>query len=256
MNKQPIFLTIAAVFTAFSLIFPSCKNDDNETPSLPTAGLVAYYPFDDNAQDESGYANHGSLKNGVQFVSNRNNQAKSAAYFDGSEAHIVIPHAGRIDFGPNDDFTISLWVKCSDQNDKGQVDNDILAKHKDGSGYPYAIRVLNNKFTDASDHGKWTGLRNDDGQNNSGAHVKKIDDNQFHHLVFVKQGANLRFYTDGALDHTKTDNTASETRNDAPLVVGRRYYNYTRNAFTGAVDDLRIYNRALSEAEIRVLYEE
>lgn len=257
MKKQPISLTLAAVFTACSLIFPSCSDKDDDTPSFPTAGLVAYYPFDDNAQDESVYANHGSLKNGVQFVSDRNNQAKSAAYFDGSEAHIVIPHAGRIDFGPNDDFTISLWVKCGEQNDKNYQDNYILSKQQQVGVYPYTVRVLNSTVMPANGiSGQWVGGRWD-GTNNSGATLDKIDDNEFHHLVFAKAGNQLYFYTDGQLLKSAEDKTTNETRNNASLVVGKQLADTsTTLAFTGAVDDLRIYNRALTETEIQQLFKE
>ncbi len=65
-------------------------------------------------------------------------------------------------------------------------------------------------------------------------------------------------YTDGSVNTTNPDLTMCDTRNNAPLLIGIRHRDgrAKNNAFRGSVDDLRTYNRALSEEEIRSLFEE
>jgi len=70
--------------------------------------------------------------------------------------------------------------------------------------------------------------------------------------------SHLICYTDGLVNTTNPDLTKCDTRNNAPLLIGIRHRDDRpkNNAFKGAVDDLRIYNRALSDAEIQQLYKE
>lgn len=221
-------------------------------PEPPTDGLVAYYSFDGNAQDESGFNNHGSTNNGVQFIRNRKNEENKAVYFDGIDDFIKVPHSGGINFGKDQDFTISLWLKYGSQEDVTNPDNDILSKW-DG-GYPFVIRLLNQTAT--SKQGAWYAARWDGNCQHSGeAGGPSISDQQFHHVVFVKRGTLLYGYTDGVETSQEPDNTICETKNNAPLYIGARN-EIRHNSYKGAMDDLRIYNRALTAEEIGLLFKE
>ncbi|GAB4542817.1 MAG: hypothetical protein Kow0063_35320 [Anaerolineae bacterium] len=89
-----------------------------EGDALPTMGLVAYYPLDGNANDESGNGNHGKEYGGLEYVEGRVGQA---AYFDGVDDYIeIIPQGSVSVFG---DFTISAWTYLEDW--KKQVSADI-----------------------------------------------------------------------------------------------------------------------------------
>src|SRR5215216_210098 len=72
-----------------------------------TQGLVAYYPFNGNANDASGRNNHGSLQNGVQLTTDRSGNANSAYLFDGINDYISIPSSA--DFMPSNAFSIALY---------------------------------------------------------------------------------------------------------------------------------------------------
>lgn len=245
--------------TAFSLIalFACNKTDDPKGSTiveLPSDGLVAYYPFDGNAQDESGFNNHGNPNNGVEFVRDRNNEVNKAVYFDGINDYIKVPHSGGINFGNDQDFTVSLWVKFGNQNCTVVGDNDLLSKWK--GGYPFTIRMNNQTAKPPySAPGTWYAARWD-GNYGGGANGPSISDQQYHHIVFLKKGTLLYGYTDGVLTSTQNDNTISETKNDAPLFIGTRDNAASSNYYTGCIDDLRIYNRALTESEIAALYQE
>lgn len=237
--------------SAFS--FLGCKDKTPEpepTPVPPTEGLVAYYPFNGNALDESPFANNGST-NGVQFVRNRKDEESKAVYFDGIDDYIEAPHSGAINFGVDQDFTISLWAKYGDQNWVSWDNNDLLSKWE--GGYPFVVRTHNQTYTVTPGDwhaGRWDGTC----QNSGGAGGLNIGDDLYHHVVFQKKGTLLFGYTDGQQTSQGQDNTICETKNEAPLFIGAR--TAINGFFTGAIDDLRIYNRALSEAEIKILFEE
>ena len=63
-------------------------------------------------------------------------------------------------------------------------------------------------------------------------------------------------YTDGVETSHGSDNTICETKNEAPLYIGTRTPDANSNFYKGAVDELRIYNRALTVEEIEALFEE
>jgi hypothetical protein len=255
MKNQAFLFVLLTVFTS-GFITSGCHKDAAIAPviAMPTDGLVAYYPFDGNAQDESGFNNHGNPNNGVQFVLDRKNRENKAAFFDGINDYIKVPHSGSINFGRDQDFTISLWVKFGDQLNTLVGDNDILSKWE--GGYPYVIRVNNQTAKPPYPApGTWYGARYD-GKNSGSAGGQSISNQQFHHIVFMKKGTLLYGYTDGVQTSANPDNTINETKNNAPLYIGARDPSLQGSYFTGAVDDLRIYNRALSEKEIGVLFNE
>jgi hypothetical protein len=247
MKNQSFFL-LALTLGLFSFLFSNCKDE----PSIPTEGLVAYYPFNGNAQDESGLNNHGNPNNGVQFIQDRHGKGNRAAYFDGVDDFIKVPHSGGINFGVDQEFTISLWVKYGSQENTTNRDNYILSKWNGSTGYPFTVRIDNQ-------NGTWHAGRYDGPppchRNPGPGSGPSISDQQFHHIVFVRKAARLFGYTNGTKSSEGDDNTFCETKNDAPLYIGARD-EIGNVSYTGAVDDLRIYNRALNESEIKLLFEE
>jgi hypothetical protein len=80
--------------------------------------------------------------------------------------------------------------------------------------------------------------------------VTDFDD--FHHIVFSKQGASLQLYVDNVLIDSDIDNTSCGTTNNADLTIGCR--GNIVQFFTGKIDDIRIYNRSLAPEEVANLY--
>ena len=79
-----------------------------QVPSyVPTNGLVAYWPFNGNANDESGNGNNG-INYGATATSDRNGITNSALSFNGSSNYISIPYSNTI--GVQQEITISFWV--------------------------------------------------------------------------------------------------------------------------------------------------
>ena len=94
----------------FVLLFLSVLSVNAQVPSyVPTNGLVAYYPFNGNANDASGNGNNGVV-NGATLTSDRNGNVENAYNFDGSN-FISVSDNDLLDL--TNDFTISSWFNPS-----------------------------------------------------------------------------------------------------------------------------------------------
>jgi len=230
-----------------------CNGDIQLADNL-CEGLTAYYPMDGNANDASGNGSNGVV-NGATLTTDRHGNADSAYEFDGQSNDIRIADSPQVDFAQSQDFAVAFWVKAADiQPFTASGDNDIIEKW-DGKAkspsYPYVIRYLNQK---SNNHGKIAVGRYDGDNNPSFVSTVKVNDDQFHHIVFVKNGEQLQLFIDGNLDNTLTDRTVGNTANNSPLFLGRRG-SPLKNQFKGVIDDLLIHNRALTEAEVQTLYD-
>lgn len=200
-------------------------------------GLVAYYNFDEataTIPDLTGNGNDGTPYIGQSLS------------LDGSDDYVSIPDSDNIDFGTDEDFTIEAWIKAdSNQADLGNGDNDIIEKWSGGGvGYPFVIRYLN-----AS--GKIIAARYDGSNTRNNPNITSnttINDHEFHHVAFIKEGETLSLYIDGNLEGTTTDTTTNSTQNTSPLHIGNRA---NTNHFAGEVDELRIWNKARTQTEIQ-----
>lgn len=259
--KNQSFRSLFLTIILFAFLFSNCEKGTDTDTQMPAEGLVAYYPFNGNALDESPLANNGSVS-GAQLAEDRNNADFSAFYFDGVDDYIEVPSIGAINFGTDQEFAISIWLKYEkSQPNSTNVDNDVLAKwvkggSTDGKGYPFCLRITNQK---SDTPGEWYGTRWDSDAcghgGGAGSAGKVCGDGKWHHIVYMKTSTVVIAYIDGEQADQGTDNTSCETKNDAPLLIGLRSKS-GGNAFNGYVDDLRIYNRSLSAEEIKQLFEE
>jgi len=213
---------------------------------------VTHWNFDESsgttAADASSSAINATLFGGASFAGGANS---NALQFDGTSGYASIPDDNRIDFGSNEDFTVAVWIQA-DANQLSAInsDSDVVEKWSGSGGYPFVIRYVNQ--LDSADSGKIIVARYD-GPNNPGMRsTVTIDGGQFHHVAFVKNGSTLSLYINGQLDGTVTDTVTGDTSNNSPLFLNRRGGG-TANWFTGAIDDLRIYNTGLSDTEIAQL---
>ena len=99
------------MFTAFAVGLYLSANVMAQVPSyVPTNGLVGYWPFNGNANDESGNGNNGTV-NGAILTSDRNGNSNSAFSFNNSEITTFISSSQF-----NSDYTISIWVRVNSNN--------------------------------------------------------------------------------------------------------------------------------------------
>lgn len=196
---------------------------------------------------------------GATLIEDRFGNQNDAYLFDGINDFIEIPNNGFLNFEYKEDFSISLWVNISSaQNDMRGQNNEILGKWNAlrSSGYPYAIRYWNEKAAEQNKY-KIFNLRYDTelcGHNPLITGDCYISREDWHHLVLVKKGNNLEYYQDEQLFGSTTDDTvlSCNTTNSNPIFIGKRDLN--QRYFTGMIDDIAFYNRALTLSEISILF--
>lgn len=218
-------------------------------------GLVGYYPFNGNANDESEYDHHGSVF-GATLTTDRKGNANSAYYFDGVNDYISIADNDPMDFATTQDFTVSVWAYVrSPQADPTGGIFDIIRKWngQNANGYPYSISYLNQASTQPN---KFIIVRYDGQicQNIPTMYSPTVSTEGWYHIVMIKAGSRMKFYLDNQLVADIEDTTSCTTSNDIHITIGTR--GQLIRFFTGKIDDIRFYNRAISSAEIGILFNE
>ncbi|MGK5091030.1 LamG domain-containing protein [Deltaproteobacteria bacterium TL4] len=208
--------------------------------SIPTEGLVAYYPFNGNANDESGNGNNGTV-NGATLTADRNGNANKAYSFDGVDDYINVSDSTHIDM--TQAFTIGTWIKRSYQ---GTTDHPIISKFSTSFDKGYWFGPSQNKLVACLG-----GVSN---VNNCLGSSTSIDTN-WHYVTFTFDGTNWRLYLDGKEDGTRSLSMDIASSANIDLAIGKATY-LSGRYFNGSIDDIRIYTRALSESEIQALYNE
>ncbi|MBN2571578.1 MAG: T9SS type A sorting domain-containing protein [Ignavibacteriales bacterium] len=203
--------------------------------------LVAYYPFNGNANDSSGNGNHGNPSE-VVFAEDGTRQV---AQFT-SASYIEIPDNSSLDFSSAEGLTIAFWIKHTQSESC-----DILRKMGLGSTEDdeYAIEIQ--EFT-----GKLVFRLNSPGGYYEWLLSRSsLILNNWNHAVFMwnKSDSTISFYINGIIDTTTHSLITSIQNTNVPLRIGHALQSYL-NSFIGSLDNLRFYNRSLSDSEILDLY--
>jgi len=201
---------------------------------VPTNGLVGYWPFNGNANDESGNGNNGTV-NGATLTTDRFGTANAAYYFSSSGC------GTRIDFDVPDmssiqGFTISFWAS---RNGNGCI-NPRLWEFWGGSITQQCAWVNADNFIGSG------------GLNTQGI---ALGNNTWYHFVFTSDGQTQKVFVNGAFnnDQIVIPGGTGEVPNSTDFAIGRMNHP-AYDAFNGKIDDIGIWNRALTEQEITDLY--
>jgi hypothetical protein len=211
-----------------------------------TTGLVAYYPFDGNASDMSGNGNHGTLFGPTYSTDRHGNSGFQGAALEFNATqndYAEIPNASQYAFGQGN-FTTAMWVRGD-----SQPSYSALFIKASNPSHPYEGITL---FLEQNGQGKVTGRTARSAELISAR--SDLDSQQWHHLAMSRQGTNLLIYVDGSFDATRVD-PLTDVTNAAPIVLGANHVNRNAQNFHGSIDDIRIYDRALSAAEVAALYQ-
>ncbi|MFC1452507.1 LamG domain-containing protein [Verrucomicrobiota bacterium] len=218
-------------------------------------GLVLYYPFDGDKKhsvaDESGNRNHGKV-NGAKHT--QEGKFGGARVFDG-EAFI---QAGSPDLAVSDEVTVLAWVRPD-------TSHGVVA----GKGWTFGgiekgwiVHIGSNHFSTPSGALSWGSSDGSENMNDRAIVCTgrgMIATGKWQFIAVTKSGTSVEIYLDGVVKKrglVATTDIAYD-KNDA-FVVGqcldkdRRYYD---DGFKGTIDELMIWNRALSKEEINRLYE-
>jgi hypothetical protein len=222
---------------------------------IPSNGLVAWYPFNGNANDESGNGNNGVV-NGATLTTDRFGTPNNAFNFD-IDQFVMIPHNEQFNFV--NEYSFSLWFTVTDynnhhtlinKNNTGCGCNDPFNIELLHSGYyhPAVISVFEVNVGAGALFAQWG-----DGSSSEGLLYNSPPSIGEWHNVIVTVGNNAQMYLDGVLveEYGKTLNLI---QNQQPISIGA--WQGTGIFHSGNIDDIVIYNRILSDNEIQQLYQD
>lgn len=230
----------------------------NRLPAGITKGLVAYYPLDGNAEDASGSRRHGVVQGAVP-VQDRFGNVNAAYRFNGASSTARKPSritTPQIDPFANG-FTASVWVNGSPDLQTG---NYILGSGLNGSRWiglrtdwramtSDGRRVLNAEGLTS------TGSKSTPVQPESPRAMEIVANGaKWTHVVLTVGDRSMAVFVDGKL----ADLVPVGILRSPPsgrIVIGDFEDPTTGACWNGCIDDVRIYNRVLSESDVRVLYE-
>lgn len=223
---------------------PSLSFSQNLPSYVPTNGLIGWWPFNGNANDESGNGNNGTV-NGAVLTEDRYRNTNSAYYFDGLNDNIMASPNLPIGSAPR---TVSSWFKTTASYIYTSQYNYIQNITGYGSGavglviFPQHIRAPMGKAYFESGSGS--------NQIYSG---NIVNDGAWHLLTTTYGGNNskVKMYIDGQIQ----DSTANITLSTVNSLFGIGNAPWANIPFLGSIDDIGLWNRVLSEGEISNLYQ-
>lgn len=236
---KKIFLTLTQIL----FVIPFGISQD--LPSyVPADGLVAFYPFNGNANDVSGNGNHGTV-NGATLTTDRYNNADNAYVFDNS--NIEIPHQ----FYSNgwNDYTISLWFLTSDKTVSSQAILNTIPHDGEGLNFnhPHHINVFS--------HYKSSDLNIDNWDIWSGNEFSiNVENNIWYMISIVKHNDEYKYYINNQLISTSINALSAQNQLTGFTIGSITQENNNQENLLGKLDDIGFWNKALSQEEMQNLY--
>lgn len=211
---------------------------------LITDGLLHFYPFAGNANDEWG-SNHGTV-DGADLTSDRKGNPNSAYEFnDGDEDKIVLA----THLPDSTQLSISIWVYYTRVSNQVAV---VICDEDSEPGNNFRLDVRNTGVGIVAN--KSGGLVN---MPNGNAAPGLTLQNGWHHIVWTMGQTESKIYVDGVLAGTVSKSGSNVGYHYGHAVIGVEYDGVSSvNPFDGKLDDIRIYNRVLTPGEVTTLYNE
>lgn len=208
--------------------------------NVQNLGLVAAYDFDEGtgttAHDLSGNNNTATLQNGATWAAG---QYGSAANLDGINDFISIPNSATTNISGNA-ITISMWVNPQATGTDTVLIGKFWNTTMTAPYYQYGLELSGGTVPNF-EVGTAAGVQQNSMQDS-------LPLNQWSYLAVVYDGTQVQYYVNGALVTTQPMSATIVARGN-PINVGA---DISPNQFTkGSLDDLRIYNRALTQAQVQ-----
>jgi hypothetical protein len=213
---------------------------------VPTNGLVGWWPFNGNTNDESSFKNN-AQNFGAVLSPDRFGNSNQAYSFNST--YLVIPHISHYDF---ENFSISVWMKTNQTTTAVLLkQNDFQTAQKERFSIAINDQVVNNIQLAV----KYNQINCNPGsgwQKNEKQIV--LNNNEFHHFVGIVQDGVTKIFLDGQLINTlNTSFPTSSKCFGGDIQVGREWSTFPR-FFQGTIDDIAIWNRSLTAEEISKIY--
>lgn len=205
-----------------------------------TDGLVGWWSFNNNLNDVSGNGNNGTFYGGASpNYQDAIPDGGKGILFDGINDYVDCGNNSSLDVfrtGGSKLLTISVWAKLN----APYIRSSFLSKGKSGEGFYFEAMVTTGLL-------RFTLL----GVIDYYAKIAKITDTKYHHIVAVfDSGYDVSYYLDGVFIEKVNGDTVGRTSNE-PVIIGDNFTHAYK--IKGILDDVRIYNRALTDKEIKQL---
>jgi hypothetical protein len=239
MKKKLLLLVIGLSMTT-QMIY-------SQVPSyVPSNGLVGYWGFDGNANDQSSNANNGTV-NGATLTTDRFGNTNSAYSFDGISNFITVPNSSTLNITGNQ-ISISVWLKTDDNCTTAYGQKGISKGGWDvGNGYELLYGSCGG-FQLSGNHG---GIQSVGPYNNGNWN------GNWTNIVAVFNNGTGKIYVNGLVTDSNLNGNqfTNFISSNAPLYFGKRSPgNQTIGFVKGKMDDIGIWNRELTPQEITTMY--
>ncbi len=216
---------------------------------FPTSGLFASYPLDFGSVADATGSNHGTATN-TQMAMNRNGVSNRSLYFNGSSAYVNLGSNNSWNLIDTDGITVSAWV-----NTTGSLSASLAGIVTRWAGNATADQFA--LFITQNTHLPFMAINPPSNNGVSGSSGLTV--NEWHHVVMTynRAGGHHAMYLDGVAVYSQVlSGLPSNPTNPVSVMIGAQAAlagNPTRY-FRGYIDDVNIWNRPLTEAEVLALY--
>lgn len=212
-------------------------------PSIPVNGLIAYYPFEGNANDSSGNGNNGILKGNFEFVNSIKNQGIRLIAETGSDSlggHVLLPN---FYFKSMSSFSYSLWIY-----EDLLLGDEFYISFKDNPNDEAVAGIFRSKSLSYLDFQVGANFLNSPLNINFPSSFIK----HYIHYCLAFESDTMKAFINGTMIGKKYQPAIVD---GAYSAIARHWVgNMTYTRFTGIIDEVRFYNRALTDVEVKALY--
>ncbi len=223
-----------------------------KTSNFPTNGLVAWYPFNGNANDESGNGMNGNVT-GATLTNDRKNSVNSAYNFDfvgatfgNKNDEIYIPYYSKLNIS---NISVSTWIYPRSYYWTGNSGSSsaIIKRFQYGYSNPKG-EVWGVNFNTTSINAF---IMNVSGNTQTVVYNSPIPLNSWSNIIFTYNGTVLNLFLNGNIVASKNTNIILNVSGNSGISIGESnqangYWDFT----DGKIDDIGIWNRALTQEEI------
>lgn len=224
------------LFLAVAIMLAACSKDEDPVLGLKTVenGLISYYPLDSDASDQGPNKINGIVEGAVS-AHDRKGNAKGAVYFDGTDDYVKIGN----NFKTSDMQTIAFWVKFNDLKE-GMRSMELISKSSQRQGIEVLLHEDKLQFF----------IMGAERSNNVSIPISELNTEDWFFITAIndiKEGQ-MRIFLNGELKHASwAPANITEIEN---LLFGNWNYEETPRFFNGYLDDVKIFNRPLTEIEV------
>lgn len=241
-----IRLLLAGALSVFSL----------NTQAQLTTGLVAHWPFSNTPGDSSGNNFH-AVPVFFGYGPGKNGLPNTAGIFDGSKTYLTVPYQSKLNVT---EYSICAIVKPMGYYSGDCQTNSILCRDVPNAAAHYGLNFSDNAYdnscasADTSKNVFTATARTTNGAVSQWQYTPTIISNNWYTVIATYKNDTIRIFINGVLKSRFVSTSGALGTSAEGLLIGATYQGTTGaypNWFKGYMDDLRLYNRVLSDDEIR-----